>query len=254
MPDEIKKFELSNRLFIVLVVLLIGILLFWISQIYFAFKNLPENYPREITVSSQGRAFAIPDIAQIKLGVTTEGMKIQDIIKENTEKMNNILKEIKDLGGIEEKDIQTTNYNLAPRYEWTKDGQRIFKGYTLNQEIRVKIRNFEKIGQVLEKATQTGANLVGDLQFSIDDPEKVREIARKEAIEKAKAKASQVASQSGLKLGKIINIYEDYYPRPVTEFKAAPEGIGGGEISVAPEIQPGEEEVTVIVSLVYKVK
>lgn len=254
MPDEIKKFELSNRLFIVLVVLSIGCFLFWISQIYFEFKNLPENHPREITVSAQGRAFTIPDIALIKLGVTTEGIKIQDIVKENSEKMNNILKEIKDLG-IGEKDIQTTNYSLTPRYEWTEDGKRIFKGYTLNQEIRVKIRDFGKIGQVLEKATQIGANLVGDLQFSIDDPEKVIEIARKEAIEKAKTKASQIASQSGLKLVKLINIYEDYFPRPVSYLrKAAPEGMGGGEISAAPEIQPGEEEVTVRVNLVYKVK
>lgn len=253
MPDEIKKFELSNRLFIVSVVLLIGFFLFWISQIYFEFKNLPENYPREITVSSQGRAFAIPDIALIKLGVTTEGIKIQDIVKENSEKMNNILKEIKDLG-IEEKDIQTTNYSLTPRYEWTREGKRIFQGYTLSQEIRVKIRDFEKIGQVLEKATQIGANLVGDLQFSIDDPEKVTEIARKEAIEKAKEKASQIASQSGLKLLKLINIYEEYSSQPVPYLKAMPEGLGGGEIAVAPEIQPGEEEVTVRISLVYKVR
>lgn len=252
MSDEIKKIELSNRLFIILAFFLMGALVFLISQIYFEFKNLPENYPQEITVSAQGRAFAIPDIALIKFGVTTEGMKIQDIVKENTEKMNNILKEIKDLE-IEEKDIQTISYNLTPRYEWGKEGQRIFRGYTLNQEIKVKIRKFEKIGQVLEKTTQIGANLVGDLEFKIDDPEKVREVARKEAIEKAKAKASQLASQSGLRLVKIINVYEDYTPQP-TPFKAMPEGIGGGEISVAPEIQPGEEEVIVRVSLVYKIR
>ena len=249
-----EKFELSNRLFIVFAILLVGVLGFWTAKVFIDFQSLPNNYPREITVSGEGRTFAVPDIALIQLGVVTEGSKIGDVVKENTEKMNNILKEIKTLG-IEEKDIKTTTYNLAPRYEWTEDGKRIFKGYTLTQQINVKIRNFEKIGDVLEKTTEKGANLVGDLQFSIDEPEKVRQEARKEAIEKAKEKASQIATDSGLKLVKLVNVYEDYYPRTYSDtlYKSL-EATGGGEIAAPPEIQPGEQEVTVTIYLTYRIR
>jgi len=249
-----EKFELSNRLFIVFAILLVGVLGFWTAKVFIDFQSLPNNYPREITVSGEGRTFAVPDIALIQLGVVTEGSKIGDVVKENTEKMNNILKEIKTLG-IEEKDIKTTTYNLAPRYEWTEDGKRIFKGYTLTQQISVKIRNFEKIGDVLEKTTEKGANLVGDLQFSIDEPEKVRQEARKEAIERAKAKASQISTDSGLKLVKLVNVYEDYYPRTYSDtlYKSL-EATGGGEIAAPPEIQPGEQEVTVTIYLTYRVR
>jgi len=249
-----EKFELSDRLFIVFAILLVGVLGFWTAKVFIDFQSLPNNYPREITVSGEGRTFAVPDIALIQLGVVTEGSKIGDVVKENTEKMNNILKEIKTLG-IEEKDIKTTTYNLAPRYEWTEDGKRIFKGYTLTQQISVKIRNFEKIGDVLEKTTEKGANLVGDLQFSIDEPEKVRQEARKEAIERAKAKASQISTDSGLKLVKLVNVYEDYYPRTYSDtlYKSL-EATGGGEIAAPPEIQPGEQEVTVTIYLTYRVR
>lgn len=254
MPEEIKQFELSNRLFIVFAILLIGVLGFWATKVFIDFQGLPDNYPREITISGEGRVFAVPDIALIQFGVVSEGTKIGDIVKENTEKMNSILKEIKDLG-IEEKDIKTTTYSLSPRYEWTEDGKRVFKGYTLTQEIRVKIRNFEKIGEALEKATEKGANLVGDLQFSIDDPEKVRQEARKEAIEKAKIKAVQLSQDSGLKLVKLVNIYEDYYPRTLSDtYYKSLEGMGGGEIAAPPEIQPGEQEVTVTIYLTYRVR
>jgi len=253
MAEEIKKFEISDRLFSVFVVLIFGIIFFLIAQILLGFKGLPENYPREITVSAQGKAFVKPDIALIKLGVTTEGMKIQEIVQENSEKMNNILKEIKDLG-IEEKDVQTVRYDLSPRYEYWEKGQRIFKGYTLTQEIRVKIRDFEKIGEVLEKSTKIGANLVGELQFSVDEPEKIREIARKEAIDKAKEKAGQIASQSGLKLVKLINVYENYYPIPISPAPYKEMAGIGGEFPAVPTIQPGEEEVTVTVNLVYRVR
>jgi uncharacterized protein YggE len=254
MPDETKQFELSNRLFIVFAILLVGVLGFWTAKVFIDFQSLPNNYPREITVSGEGKTYAVPDIALIQLGVVSEGLKVGDVIKENTEKMNNILKEIKALG-IEEKDIKTTTYNLAPRYEWTEEGRRIFKGYTLTQEIMVKIRNFEKIGDVLEKSTEKGANLVGDLQFSIDEPEKVRQEARKEAIEKAKAKAGQIAQDSGLKLVKLVNVYEDYYPRTYSDtlYKSL-EATGGGEIATPPEIQPGEQEVTVTIYLTYRVR
>jgi len=254
MPDETKQFELSNRLFVVFAILLVGVLGFWTAKVFIDFQSLPNNYPREITVSGEGRTFAVPDIALIQLGAVTEGLEVGDVVKENTEKMNNILKEIKVLG-IEEKDIKTTTYNLAPRYEWTEDGKRIFKGYTLTQQISVKIRNFEKIGDVLEKSTEKGANLVGDLQFSIDEPEKVRQEARKEAIEKAKEKVSQIATDSGLKLVKLVNVYEDYYPRTYSDtlYKSL-EATGGGEIAAPPEIQPGEQEVTVTIYLTYRVR
>lgn len=255
MTEEIKNYEISNRLFKLLAVLIAGVLVFLGVKGYIAFQTLPDITPREITVSATGRAFVAPDVALIKLGVTTEGIKVPEVVKENTEKMNAILKEVKNLR-IEEKDIQTANYSLTPRYEWLKEGQRIFKGYTLNQEIRVKVRNFEKIGDVLEKGTEKGANLVGDLQFNIDDLEKVKEIARKDAIEKAKAQANLIASQAGLKLGKVVNVFEDYYYPyySVPMSGAKMEGLGAGEISAAPEIQPGEQEITLKINLVYRIK
>ncbi len=252
MSEEIKKFELSQRLFIIAAILVIGVMIFLAGQLLFNFKNLPENYPREITVSGQGRTFVRADIAKISVGVKTEGMKIQDIVRENTEKMNSILAEIKALG-VAEKDIQTSQYNLSPRYDWTDKGERIFKGYTLTNEVLLKIRNFEKIGEVLDKAAEKGANLIGDLQFAIDEPEKVREIARKEAIEKAKEKAKQIASQSGLRLGKLLNVYESSVFAPSPVYKEGL-GAGGGISSVAPEIQPGQEEVVVDITLVYRVR
>jgi len=252
--EKNKKIEISDRLFLLLSILVIGVLAYLISLAIFNFKNLPQSYPKELTVSAEGKAFAVPDIALLRLGVASEGMSVKKVVEENTEKMNAILQEIKNLD-VAEKDIQTANYSLAPRYDWI-EGERVFQGYTLNQEINVKIRNFEKIGLILEGATEKGANLAGDLQFKVDDLEKVRESARKEAIEKAKAKANQISSTSGLKLGKVVNLYEDFYGIP---YQAA--GLGGATKEVAasaaqipPQIQAGENEITVRITLVYQLK
>jgi len=63
---------------------------------------------------------------------------------------------------------------LNPVYDWTDWGGRTFKGYSLDQKITVKIRNFDKINDILDKATASGANDVGQLQFTVDDMEKIK--------------------------------------------------------------------------------
>lgn len=251
MPDEIKKIEFSNRIFILTSVLIIGILILCFLGIVIKFENLPHNYPREITVSGEGRIFTKPDIAIVDLGVKTEAINMKEVVNDNAKAMNEVIKTVKDLG-VEEKDIKTINYTLTPRYEWTEQGERIFKGYVLKQEIRVKIRDFEKIGDILEKSSDAGANSIGDLSFSIDEPEKIREEARQKAIEQAKEKAATIAKQSGLKLVKLLNISEGYYP-----YYAAPtakEAAGAGELLAAPQIQPGELDLTTTITLTYRVK
>ena len=122
-----------------------------------------------ITILGEGKVTAIPDIAQISLGIQTEKLTVAAAQKENTDKMNQIIKELKDLG-IEAKDIQTTNYNIYPRYDWL-DGQQLLRGYIVSQNVSIKIRDLEKVGTVVDKAGSLGANEVGGPYFTLDEPE-----------------------------------------------------------------------------------
>ncbi len=248
---ETKQIEFSNRVFIVIAVLIGGIVFSFLAGVMLNIFQLPVFQPRELIITGEGKVFAAPDIALIKLGVTNEGMDVSVIVQKNTEQMNKILKELKALG-IEEKDIKTTQYSLTPRYEYPHEtGERVFKGYVMAQKIGVKIRDFEKIGNALNIATQNGATLVGDLSFSIDEPEKIRQQAREKAIEQAKTKAESIARASGLKLGKVLNVQENYYPYyggGLQYEAAAPNAVP------TPEIQPGQEEVSVTVVITYRVR
>ena len=92
-----------------------------------------------ITIFGEGKVTAIPDIAQISLGIQTEKFKVADAQKENTEKMNELIKELKGMD-IEAKDITTANYSIYPQYDW-RDGEQILRGYVVSQNVIVKIRN-----------------------------------------------------------------------------------------------------------------
>lgn len=219
---------------------------------WFMRSRLPQD---QFSVEGTGRVFAPPNIAEITLGVRTEKAQTAEAAtKENVEKMNRVIEAIKK-AGVEAKDIKTTDYQLYADYNYnTPDRVRELTGWNLSQSVRVKIRNLDSIGDVIAKATAAGANQADSVSFTIDDEEVLKKQARGEAIEKAKAKAEELSKAAGIKLGKVINVYESYSQPPITLDYYKGEGMGGGGDITPPSIQPGQNEVVVNVTLVYKVK
>ncbi len=246
-----KTIDLSNRFFILVALLIIGVIVYYGATALYQFKTLPQNYPQQINVSGEGKAFVKPDIAKVNFGANTQGLKSQDVVDKNNQTMNNVIGAVKAFGVLD-KDIQTTSYNLNPVYDYTEKG-RVFKGYSLDQQISVKIRNFDKISNILDAAVTQGANTVGDLQFTVDDPIASQAEARAKAIAQAKEKATSIASQAGLALDKIINIQEGYAPTPQPMY-APGAGLMKDSAVMAPQIQTGQLEVDSTVTLTYLLK
>ncbi len=253
--ENSQNFDLSNRIFYLVLILIAGILIFFVAQSVYSFRSLDTNRNNQVSVSGEGKAYVVPDIGLVTLGVQSDGQTTEAVIKDNTTKMNAIINAMKELK-VEDKDIKTTNYSLSPKYNYTKDRGTYPDGYTLSQNVQIKIRDFSKIGDILNQATSKGANIVNNLQFTVDDPSKVKEEARAKAIEKAKESAESLARESGIKLGRLVNVYENYVPYYLDSSKAY--GMGGAESSaVAPmvaRIEPGQQEITVNINLVYEVR
>lgn len=249
------KWDISQRIFIIVIVFLVGLLGFWGFRMYEIWNSAHGNYAREISVDGIGKTYVIPDIAEVTLGVTTDAATSDEAVKQNTKKINAVMEALNSFK-IEKKDIQTTGYYLNPKYNWTQDKGSVQDGYTLNQTILVKVRDFAKVGEILAKTTKAGANTVGGVNFTIDDPEKGKAEARAEAIKKAKAKALVIADQAGLSLGDVVNYYEygDAYLSYGKGGYAMAEGGGGGEMAVVPVIEPGQNEVNMTVNLTYKLR
>ncbi|MBU3896037.1 SIMPL domain-containing protein [Patescibacteria group bacterium] len=245
-----ENFELSNRTFALASVLIAAIVVAILAGIFVQLSSLPGSEPRYITVSGEGQVYASPDIALVSFGITKNGTDIAKLSSKVNETMNAIISDLKDLG-IEDKDIQTTQYSINPYYDYPEYSKRILSGYDITQSINVKIRDFSKISQAFVVATDAGANLVNDLYFSIDNPEEFNQQAREKAIAQAKEKAQNIASASGLKLVKMTNISEEGYYSPMYGYAKA---TGGGYLEVAPDIQPGEEEISMSVVLTYLVR
>ena len=70
---------------------------------------------RSFSVTGEAKVNAVPDIAQVDLGVVTEGgVDVAKLQEQNTTKMNKIIDYLKGQK-IDSKDIKTSGYNLSPR-------------------------------------------------------------------------------------------------------------------------------------------
>jgi len=205
-----------------------------------------------ISVSETGEVFAVPDLGIITLSVISEAKTVASAMSDNTENMNSIIQAMKDQG-IEDKDLKTTSFNVNPRYNYTENyRERILAGYEVSQNLQVKIRDLDKVGDVIQRATDSGANDISQLQLTVDNKDELKEEARKQAIEKAKAKAKELTSQLGVKLGKVITFNENtsspYYPMM---FEASMDSVGKG--GGVPDIQAGENKISVSVNVTYEI-
>lgn len=246
--------DYTSKDFIVLLLILGAISLGVISILRERIVDVERN---QIIIRAEGRVMAKPDIAKINFGYKTDTIKeVKDTVSVGVKNMNQIVAAIKN-AGVEEKDIKTTNYNLQTIYEYPQaSGKAILSGYQLEQQISVKIRDISKIGDIINAATNAGANQSGGINFTIDDPDQLKAEALKNAIDKAELKAKQISKESGIRLGKLINVYEYDYGVPSFNNDSAFNGIGGAmmKAEAVPTIEAGDMEVKINVELTYKVK
>jgi len=233
------------------ITIIVGILIFSFSTLWFVYEySKSKPVLRTFSVSGEGKEIVIPNIAEIRIGVVSEGKDLTELQKENSEKMNKIINFLKEKG-IDEKDIQTENYLVSPKYDYSKPPYKIV-GYTINQDLKVKVRDLSKIGEILSQAINYGANNVSGPNFTVDDKEVYLEKAREKAIKNAKEKAEKIAKSAGFRLGKIIRIIESspFEPIPVMLKEMGT----GGPLTSQPQIEPGSQEIKVQVTITYEIK
>lgn len=211
------------------------------------------NKMEAYTVTGEGKAVAKPDIAYVSIGVEGSGVTVKQAQNQINEVMTKVIAGLKKTGINTDQDIKTSNYSINPDYDWNSGRQKI-AGYRADAELSVKVKDIEKINQVVDSSTENGANQINRITFDVDDKEKLEANARKEAVANAKKKAEAAARIAGFKLGKLINYYESSndYDRPIS-MKNMPVGMGEGEMAET-NIQTGTQEIKINVTLSYQLE
>ena len=200
--------------------------------------------PRIISLSGHGEVRTTPDIAFVTTGVVTQGATAAEALAANTKAMTDLFAALKD-AGIEDKDAQTSNFSVQPRYDYSNNQAPKMVGYDVSNNVTVKLRKVDTLGALLDKMVQSGSNQISGISFDVSKPEDKLDEARKLATQDATRKAKLYAEAMGLQLGGVVQVSEGgsaQPPAPVLRGKvmmaeaAAPVPVAAGEQVIAADV------------------
>lgn len=204
-----------------------------------------------LDVTARGDVRRIPDIAVISAGVMTNAADAASAMQDNANRMSRVLAALKK-AGVANKDVSTSSINLSPQYRYVENQAPVIVGYQASNQVTVRFRDIAKSGTILDALVKEGSNQINGPMLTIDKPEAAQDEARVAAIKAARGRADLYANALGMKVVRIVSISEsEGYsggPVPVMAMRAMDAG------AAKTEIMPGEQAISVNVSVVFELQ
>ena len=212
--------------------------------------NIGENgLAQGITVQATGTADVVPDAVRLSLTVSAVAPTGDEALAQasvSAEKVRNALKDF----DIDTADIASQTLSVNPEYSYTEaEGQKLV-GYRASQTFDVLIRQADDAGAVVEAVVAGDANVSINATYPVvDDATAGTVAARKNAVDKARAKAQEYADLLGAELGEVVYL---------TEISAPTNVMVGARADAMTEdastvIDLGTQEVTVTIEIRYQI-
>ena len=199
-----------------------------------------------ILVSGTGTASAEPDLALINLGVQVLSPSVGEALNTANASLESILQVLGNYN-VDEKDTQTRYFNINTQYDYSGDGAPTVAGYEVTNELSVKVRDIDALGEMITDVVEAGGDpvRVNGINFAIEDTAALEDDALAQAIADAKARAERMAELSGVELGDLVSVSQGgggaVFDAPAAfaaEFaRAAPTPIRSGDLEITVNIQ-----------------
>ena len=209
-----------------------------------------------ISVVGESTISVKPDIAILDIGVETFAESVALARQSAAQEMGSVISALKKQG-VDDSDIQTNRLNISPSYDYEeimvrgkRTGRQVLTGYFVNNVVKVRIRELEKAGEVIDRTASAGGDSIriNGISFTVDDLSPYKVLLRKAAVEDSLVKANHYATESGVTLGPLISLSETSAPaiqsfqedmafgmRAMSE--SMPTSVIGGELDIHHSIQ-----------------
>jgi uncharacterized protein YggE len=161
---------------------------------------------RWISVVASGESSVAPDLAIVSFAVTDSGKELAPTRDDVNKRSSKVLASLRELGVVEG-DLNAPDVGIHPEYDYRK-GQRL-TGYRVVRQMTAKVRDLDRLGDVLDWLVSAGANEVHGAQMSASDPSAAEHEALRAAVTAARAKAEAVADAAGVSLGGLVRVEEE---------------------------------------------
>jgi uncharacterized protein YggE len=215
--------------------------------------SIPIPPPETISVSGTGRSSVAPDRFSVTVGVQTVAPTVDDAVAQNNKRVAAVIAALK-AAGAQEKDIQTSNFNIWPQQDQQDGREPRITGYQVMNNVVVRSTKIADAGRLLGIAIGAGVNSSSGINFEVTDPARGRDQGLRSAFDDAKAKATLLAQAAGRTIGRVLMIGEGVQSAPPQPYPyqrmAAMEAKVGNDVP----IEAGTQEQTYTVSVTFELR
>ena len=151
-----------------------------------------------LVVQADGTYEADPDLATMTFQIFSQDKDIKHAYAAATQSMQRVV-DLAGQNGLKKEDITTGVLTVAPIYEG--DRKKKARSYYVQGNVVLHIRDFSRIGPILDGSVEDGVADFRSLAYSLADEEAAKKQAVAEAMRRAVGRASIALEQKGQKLG-----------------------------------------------------
>ena len=191
-----------------------------------------------------GEATVSPDLAIVSFAVSGSGKQLAATRDDVNTRSSSVLSKLRELG-VAEGDLIAPDVGIHPEYDYRK-GQRL-TGYRVVRQMTAKVRDLDRLGEILDGLVAAGANEVQGAQMSAADPSAAEHEALRSAITGARAKADALAEAGGVSIAGLARVEEEPGhgpPMPRMQLMAAgamaegaPTEVAAGDLTVTRQVR-----------------
>lgn len=204
-----------------------------------------------VSVQGTGTVQGVPDRMMATFGVHATRGSVQDTLDAVAHDAQRVVTALHH-AGVSDGDMRTTDLELYPHYD--NHGNR--DGYDASETVAGTFHDLSTAGRRISATVVSAGNAatVNGLSFDLSSDTKLLGQARSAAFADAKARAQQYADLSGRSLGAVQHVTETVMSSgQQPQFYKGFDQARAASAAAVP-VQPGQQPVTVVVTIVWQLR
>jgi len=200
--------------------------------------------PNTIYAGGDGKFEAAPDTAVLRLDIGAQDSTSAGAYTKASAAAERVRQAVKN-NGIDAKALQIGFYSVQPMYDW-KDPKRKVIAYRVVTNLTLKLRDFTKIGGIIEQTANIEDMQNQSLSYILEDVEPAKAKAAEDAVKKARTQAAAVATTGGRSLGELLYASVDVtQPIIMAQPMMRAASSTGAPVAAPPTAEFGPQTVTI---------
>lgn len=212
-----------------------------------------------LVIQADGTYESDPDLATLTFNISAQDKELKQTYDRASQSIQKIIA-LAEKNGLQKEDVSSGVLTVRPYYDGEK--KKKAKYYFVSGQVILNVRDFSKLGPILEGSVEDGITDFRSLTYSLANEEAAKQKAVAEAMRRAVGRANAALEQKGQKVGSLrfanldvkqivgVSRMDVYQLAQLSTMQTVEVSGGGGggyakKAPVAPPPLPQPEKITV---------